>query len=107
MLCNTERYETTGPRPCWGNVKRLPPPLLADDVSAIEKLVYMWIRDQPGEHSTRSLDDALGERTRAALSSLVQRGVVIQETPSSGRRPGTYRATPLRELRQDEEKEEA
>jgi hypothetical protein len=76
------------------DMRQLPAELLQDDVTTAEKLVYMWVRENPGEHSARSLRAALGVVIETALGDLVRRGALIEEVPPSGRRAGTYRAAP-------------
>lgn len=70
-------------------VKQLPPPLLGD--TTVKALVYLWVRMNPGEHSARSLQQALGRQVGTALGELVRDGLLIEEEPPAGRRPGKYR----------------
>jgi hypothetical protein len=76
------------------DMRQLPAELLQDDVTTAEKLVYMWVRENPGEHSARKLHAALGVVIGTALGDLVRRGALLEEVPPVGRRAGTYRATP-------------
>lgn len=81
------------------DMQQLPAALLDDDVPTAEKLVFLWVKLNPGEHSARSLSAALGVRVHNALGELVRRGVVVEEEAPAGRRPGKYRAAPLRSPR--------
>lgn len=74
-------------------MRRLPPAL--HPRSASEKLVWLHIHANPGEHSTRSLAADLGgsQRTWAsALSGLLEAGLIVMEDAPAGARPGEYRA---------------
>ncbi len=75
-------------------MKQLPAEL--DGATTAEKLAYLWVYLHPGEHSARSLEVALGVGVRTALSELTRRGLLIEEIPPAGRRPGHYRVTPQR-----------
>lgn len=77
-------------------MKKLPPPLLEDGVPSTRKLVYLWVKENPGRHSARSLQAALGVDVDTALSDLVRDGLLIEEVPQVGPQPGHYRAAPLR-----------
>ena len=74
-------------------MKRLPPELHPH--SPAEKLAWLHIHANPGEHSARSLADDLGGSPRTwgqALAALIAAGVVVEEVPPAGRRAGSYRA---------------
>lgn len=74
-------------------MKRLPTAL--HDRSVSEKLVWLHIHANPGEHSTRSLAADLGgsQRTWAgALSGLVAAGLVAVDVQPAGVHGGQYRA---------------
>lgn len=70
--------------------KQLPEAVKARTPS--EKIIWMYIDRWPGEHSVRSLYDALGVTADRALPALVRDGLLIQETAPAGSRLGQYRA---------------
>lgn len=78
------------------DMPKLPPQVAAEDVPTVEKLVWLYIWANPGEHSDRSLWADLGVRPQGALKRLVQRGALVEESPPSGPKPGSYRAAPQR-----------
>ena len=57
-----------------------------------EKLIWLYIDRWPGEHSARSLHDALGLAADRALPALVRDGLLIEEVAPAGSQPGRYRA---------------
>ncbi|WP_135230101.1 hypothetical protein [Deinococcus fonticola] len=71
---------------------KLPPQVADADVPTVEKLVWFYIYNNPGEHSARSLSAELGVQVRTALSKLVERGALIEEEAPRGTRAGKYRA---------------
>lgn len=80
--CNTVRMK-----------KRLPEPIRA--LPAVPKLVWLYIDKYPGQHSVRSLTDALGVHPVTALPELVAAGLLIEEVAPAGSRPGKYRTAEL------------
>jgi hypothetical protein len=76
------------------SMNSLPAPLLEDGVTAAQKLAYLWVRANPGEHSARSLRAALGVRMDGVLPSLTEMGLLIEEQPPAGSVSGKYRAAP-------------
>ena len=77
-----------------GDMKQLPAEL--DDATTAEKLAYLWVYLNPGEYSARSLSAILGVDVRTALGDLTRKGLLLEEVPPAGRKPGQYRAAPLR-----------
>lgn len=77
-------------------VKKLPEPLLKKGVPTARKLTYLWVKENPGPHSARSLHAALGVEVGTALSELRDDGLLIEDVPPAGSRPGEYRAAPVR-----------
>ncbi|QLG13575.1 hypothetical protein HLB42_21805 (plasmid) [Deinococcus sp. D7000] len=76
-------------------MKRLPASLHSS--SASEKLVWLHIRSNPGEHSARSLEADLGGSFRTwstALSGLINAGFIIVEKAPAGVHGGQYRVAP-------------
>lgn len=71
---------------------KLPPEVAADDVPTVEKLVWLYVWANPGEHSARSLSAELGVRVKTSLSNLVKRGALVEVTPPAGPKAGEYRA---------------
>ena len=61
----------------------------------IEKLVWLYVDRYPGEHSVRSLVDALGVYADRALPALVRDGLLIEEEAPAGSKLGKYRAAEL------------
>lgn len=76
-------------------MKRLPSSLHARSPS--EKLLWLHIHSNPGEHSSRSLADDLGGSSRtwaAALAGLVDAGLLVVESEPAGVHGGQYRVAP-------------
>lgn len=76
-------------------MKRLPARLHSS--SASEKLVWLHIRSNPGEHSARSLATDLGGSSRTwanALSGLVKDQLLVVEKVPAGIHGGQYRIAP-------------
>lgn len=76
-------------------MKRLPVRLHSSSVS--EKLVWLHIRSNPGEHSARSLAADLGGSFSTwsnALSGLVKENFLIVEKAPAGIHGGQYRVAP-------------
>lgn len=73
--------------------KRLPEALRK--LPAVPKLVWLYIDKYPGQHSVRSLTDALGIHPVTALPELVAAGLLVEEQAPAGARPGTYRTADL------------
>ncbi|GGO37189.1 hypothetical protein [Deinococcus humi] len=76
-------------------MKRLPVSLHSSSVS--EKLVWLHIHSNPGEHSARSLAADLGGSSRTwsnALSGLIDAGFVVVEKAPAGVHGGQYRVAP-------------
>lgn len=74
------------------NMPKLPPQVAAEDVPTVEKLVWLYIYNNPGEHSARSLSADLGVRVKTSISSLVERGALVEEVAPIGPKLGKYRA---------------
>lgn len=74
-----------------GMKKRLPDAVLP--LKPVEKLVWLYIDRYPGEHSVRSIDDALGVYSGRALPSLVELGLLVEEEPATRSKGGKYRTT--------------
>nr|AAF44057.1 hypothetical protein [Shuttle vector pI3] len=74
------------------DMPKLPPEVAAEDVLTVEKLVWLYIWANPGEHSDRSLWAELGVRPQGAIKRLLERGVLVQEEAPRGPKPGKYRA---------------
>ncbi len=73
-------------------MKRLPASLHNSSVS--EKLVWLHVHSNPGEHSARSLAADLGGSPRTwvnALSGLVKDELVVVEKAPAGVHGGQYR----------------
>lgn len=75
-------------------MKQLPAAL--GEATTAEKLAYLWVYLNPGEHSARRLSAVLGVDVRTALSDLTRKGLLMEEIPPSGPKPGQYRAVPQR-----------
>lgn len=76
-------------------MKRLPASL--HRASASEKLVWLHIHSNPGEHSARSLAADLGGSFGTwgnALSGLVKDGLLVVEKAPAGIHGGHYRVAP-------------
>lgn len=73
--------------------KRLPAAVLP--LKPVEKLVWLYINDHPGEYSGAALSEALGVYSARALASLVELGLLVQEVAPTSRTPGKYRAVTL------------
>ncbi|CAM3473979.1 MarR family transcriptional regulator [Deinococcus saxicola] len=76
-------------------MKRLPASLHSS--SSSEKLVWLHIHSNPGEHSARSLEADLGGSFRTwsnALSGLVKAELVVVDTAPAGVHGGQYRVAP-------------
>ncbi|MEF2280040.1 hypothetical protein V3W47_17235 [Deinococcus sp. YIM 134068] len=58
----------------------------------VEKLVWLYVRQYPGQHSVASLDKALGVYPARALNALVDAGLLIEEEPPTRMKGGKYRA---------------
>ena len=80
---------------------KLPPAVADEDVPTVEKLVWLYIWANPGEHSARSLSAELGVRVKTSISSLVERGALIEEEPPRGPKLGKYRAVTQRKKPHD------
>lgn len=71
---------------------------LPDDIkirTPSEKIVWMYIDRYPGEHSVRSIENALGITAGRALSALVKDGLIIEEEAPRGPKLGKYRAAAI------------
>lgn len=72
---------------------------LPDDVRELfpaEKLAWWYISENPGEHSARSLVEALGGGPvtwARTIKNLVAAGLVIEERAPGGKTPGAYRVS--------------
>ncbi|QFP75056.1 hypothetical protein [Deinococcus sp. AJ005] len=76
-------------------MKRLPASLHSSSVS--EKLVWLHIHSNPGQHSARSLAADLGGSSRTwanALSGLVKDKLLVVEKAPAGIHGGQYRVAP-------------
>lgn len=82
MWCNTK-----------GMKKRLPEPIRA--LPAVPKLVWLYIEQFPGQHSVRTLNDALGIMPSTAIPDLLAAGLLVEDAAPAGSRPGTYRVADL------------
>lgn len=61
------------------------------NLTTMHKLVYLWVKENPGKHSSRSLSASLGGDVQSALRDLKQAGVLEILSAPAGRRAGVYR----------------
>lgn len=73
--------------------KRLPE--VVRKLPAVPKLVWLYIDQYPGQHSVRTLHDALGIVPSTAIPDLVAAGLLLEEIAPAGSRPGQYRTAEL------------
>ena len=74
-------------------MRRLPPALHPH--SPAEKLAWLHIHANPGEHSARQMADELGGSPRTwaqAIAALLRAGLLREDEPAAGPKPGKYTA---------------